>query len=122
LPISGAKQRDVARAATPKKHEGSGKPGPAPSPTSLHGARVRKENALADLREFEAKKRRGELLEASDVRREWESIARMVRAAMLAVPGRVRAERPDLEAEAVALIDREVRAALAGLTDAPGAS
>jgi hypothetical protein len=112
------KARSVAPAATPKKHERSRKPGPSPSPTSLHGARVRKEHALADLREFEAGKRRGELLEADAVKREWESLGRLVRARVLAIVGRVRAERPDLDADVVALIDREARAALEGLANA----
>ena len=118
---SGAQARDVSPGGTPKKHErsrGSGrKPGPPPSPDSLHAARTRKEFALADLRVLELRKRQGELLEAADVRRDWTELAGRVRAGMLAVPSRVRSLLPNLTAHDVGVIDAEIRAALSMIAE-----
>src|SRR5258705_11395366 len=96
-----------------KKHEPSLRA--VPSPTSLHGARTRKEHALATLRELEVRRRQGELVEAVAVEREWAGIVRQVRAAMLAVPSRVRSRLPHLTAHDAGVLDEEVRAALAAL-------
>ena len=63
-----------------KKHENSPGPGRKPSTTSLHGARTRKELALAELREMEVQQKRGALLDAEAVAREWGDILRQVRA------------------------------------------
>jgi phage terminase Nu1 subunit (DNA packaging protein) len=75
-----------------KKHERDERR--PPSATSLHGARTRKEIALADLRELEVRKKRGALLDAEAVAREWSDVLRQVRAAVLAVPSRFRARCP----------------------------
>ena len=102
---------------TPKKHEKSGRP---PSPNSLHGARTRKEIALAELREIEVRRKRGDLVPAVDVAREWEGIMRQVRAGVLAVTSRVRARLPHLTAHDAAALDDELRQALAALADGDG--
>lgn len=83
--------------------------------TSLHAARTRKERALADLREDEVRKRRGELLERDAVLREWSDIVRKIRTAVLGIPKRARQALPDLAPEAAEVIDRECRAALRAL-------
>ena len=115
---------DASSADDLKKHERSGRsgrrPGPPPSPTSLHGARTRKEIALATLRELEVQKRQGELVEAAATRREWQDIQRLVRARVLAIPSRVRSQLPHLTAHDVEVIDAEVREALTALADGRG--
>jgi phage terminase Nu1 subunit (DNA packaging protein) len=98
------------------KRAGSGRK-PAPG-ESLESARRRKETALADLRQLEVQKRRGELLEAEAVAREWGDLCRTVRAGVLAVPSRIRQRVPSLRAQDVDVIDRELRDALAALVDA----
>lgn len=87
---------------------------------SLDRARRRKESALADLREMEVRKRKGELLVADDVRREWQADYRRVRSLILAVPGRIRQRLPHLQPDDVVTIDRELRDALADLADDSG--
>lgn len=94
-----------------------GRPGRKVSPTSLHSARTRKELALAELREMEVRQKRGTLLDADAVAREWASVLRQVRAGMLAVPSRVRARLPHLTAHDAAVLDEELRQALAALAD-----
>lgn len=82
---------------------------------SIQSARRRKECALADLRQLEVARRKGELLDADAVTREWGAIVRQARAALLAVPSRVRARLPHLSAHDAGVIDREIRTALEAL-------
>jgi phage terminase Nu1 subunit (DNA packaging protein) len=102
-------------------HRGPGRP------ASLHAARTRKEWALAELREIEVRRRRGELLDRDDVRDTWCKILRDVRARLLAVPNRVRSRLPHLTPADILVVDEEIRAALTALakgettTDAAGA-
>lgn len=105
-----------------KKHEQSkgGRrnwAGRKPSATSLHAARTRKEIALAELREIEVRQKRGALLAADAVAREWVDVLRQVRAGVLAVTSRVRAQLPHLTAHDARVIDQELHQALAGLAD-----
>jgi phage terminase Nu1 subunit (DNA packaging protein) len=74
--------------------------------------RARLASAQADLAELKAAERRGELLDAAAVEREWGGVLRTVRAGMLAVPSRIGARLPHLTAVDIDEIDREVRAAL----------
>jgi phage terminase Nu1 subunit (DNA packaging protein) len=85
--------------------------------TSLHAARTRKEVALAELRELEVKRRREMSLDADAVARQWSDILRRVRAGVLAVVSRVRAQLPHLTAHDVEVLDRELRDALTALAD-----
>ncbi len=55
---------------------------------------------------------RRDLVPAADVQREWTDILRTVRAGLMAVPNRVQQNLSHLSAHDVAVIDREVRAAL----------
>src|SRR5262249_28593970 len=90
---------------------------PARRGETYNSARTRKEIALADLRQFEVRKRRGELLDAGAVEREWHDVLRQVRAGVLAVVSRVRAQLPHLSAHDVEVLDRELRSALTSLAD-----
>jgi phage terminase Nu1 subunit (DNA packaging protein) len=105
----------------PQKHE---KPrsvhargGRKPSATSLHAFRTRKECALAELRELEVKAKRGELLDADAVAREWADVLRQVRAGVLTVVSRVRVRLPHFSAADAAVLDDELRQALAALAE-----
>ena len=84
---------------------------------SYEAARRRKESALADLRQLEARKRKGEVLDAETVAREWERLAGDVRSGLLAIPSRLRSRLPHMTAEDLAVLDEEVRAALTSLAD-----
>ena len=74
----------------------------------------------ADLRELEVQRRRGQLLEAAAVEREWAGVLRAVRAAVLAVASRVRARLPHLTVHDAQVLDEELRAALQALAEARG--
>jgi len=87
------------------------------STTSLHAFRTRKEAALARLRELEVAEREGRLLPADAVEARWREILARLRAAILAVPARLRAQRPHLAPDDLEALDRELRAALAALAD-----
>ncbi len=82
---------------------------------SLESARRRLARANADRRELEVRRLRGELLDAEATARAWATLARDVRAALLAVPGRVATTLPQLAPADVDTIDREIRAALVTL-------
>lgn len=60
---------------------------------------------------------RGEMVAASDVQREWAGILRDTRNALLAVPSRCGGALPHLTAHDVAMIGREIGAALEGLAN-----
>jgi phage terminase Nu1 subunit (DNA packaging protein) len=60
----------------------------------------------------------GKLVEASSVAVEWAGVLREVRAALLAVPGRIRGRLPHLSPSDAETIDSEIRSALTGLADA----
>jgi phage terminase Nu1 subunit (DNA packaging protein) len=74
--------------------------------------RARLASAQADLAELKAAEKRGELLDAAEVEREWGGVLRTVRAGMLAVPSRIGARLPHLDAVDLDAIDREIRDAL----------
>jgi terminase small subunit / prophage DNA-packing protein len=84
---------------------------------SLREARRQKEWALTELRQMEVRKRRGELLDADEVRREWDDTLRTARNALLAVPSRVRQRLPHLTPQDIHVIDEEIRAALTALAN-----
>lgn len=60
---------------------------------------------------------RGEMVSTADVAREWSSILRDLRAALLAVPARIGTRLPALTAHDVAAIETEIRSALEDLAD-----
>ena len=74
--------------------------------------KARREKADADLAELKAAKAAASLLDATDVEREWATILRDVRAALLALPARMHARLPHLAKSDVAEFDSELREAL----------
>jgi phage terminase Nu1 subunit (DNA packaging protein) len=93
-------------------------------------AAARGSDALAAERAREARERadglalrnaaaRGELVPVAEVERTWTGILRDVRARMLAVPGRVATQVAGLTAADVAVLELEVREALAEAGGAP---
>jgi phage terminase Nu1 subunit (DNA packaging protein) len=72
----------------------------------------------ADKAEMQNAVARRELISAADVEREWSSILRDVRAAMLAVPSRLQQRLGHLTTHDIAMLDREIRDALAESADA----
>jgi phage terminase Nu1 subunit (DNA packaging protein) len=104
----------VAKGAPPQpKKRGRGRPRNLKE--SFEAARTRKESHLADLRGIEVDERRGKLLNAQAVEREWSDMLRQVRAGVMAVVSRVRARLPHLTGHDAAILDQELRAALAAL-------
>lgn len=91
----------------------SGRGGEAETLT-LTGERARLARAQAEAVEMKNAVQRGDLVAAADVERAWGDVLRQVRARILAVPSRVRASLSLAPAD-VALIDRELRAALTEL-------
>lgn len=82
---------------------------------TLTGERARLARAQAEAQEVKNAKLRGELVEASEVERAWSDILRQVRARVLAVPSRVRADLPAIEAQTITAFDRALRDALTEL-------
>lgn len=85
--------------------------------TDLAAAKLSLAQANAEKAETANAKARGELIPAGDVEREWSSVLRGVRAAMLALPSRVAQRLGHLNPHDIAAIDREVRDALEELSD-----
>lgn len=90
---------------------------PSEGGDALKRARTKLAEEQAALAAIKAEQARGELVSADAVAREWQTVLRDVRAAVLAVPSRFGAASPHLSASDVAALDREVRAALEGLAD-----
>ena len=96
---------------------------------SLAEAQRRKETALAELRECDARERRGELVERAAVSREWFRLARQVRDGILNLPDRlagvlvstVRATPDDLAAQQAVhtAMTTELRQVLEALANEP---
>jgi phage terminase Nu1 subunit (DNA packaging protein) len=100
------------------RRKGAGRrSGPSPGPEALHAARRRKEIAVADLRELEVGAKSGRLVSVDDVLRDWSGTLRRIRAAVLAVPSRLRRRLPHLTPNDIAALDRELRDTLTALTD-----
>ena len=78
----------------------------------LAAEKLRLAKANAEKAEAVNAKARGELIPAAEVEREWATVLRAVRAAMLAVPSRVAQNAGHLTPHDINAIDREVRDAL----------
>ena len=99
-----------------RKHAGrAGRP--SESNDALKAERLRLTKAQAEAQEAKNRLASGELVEAAAVAREWQTILRDVRAAVLAVSSRYGAAMPHLSASDIATLDREIRDALEGLAD-----
>ena len=86
---------------------------------SLNAATTRKAIAAASLAELHLAQRRGELVAVADVQREWFSLGRAMRDRLLGLPDRISADLATLadQHEVRVYLDRELRGALAELTD-----
>ena len=78
-------------------------------------AKDRLTKAQADLAELKLSHARNDSLDAATVEKEWASILRDIRSAMLAVPSRAQLKLSHLTQHDVAAIDLEIREALAAL-------
>lgn len=83
----------------------------------LAAEKLRLAKANAEKAETTNAKARGELIPAVEVEREWASVLRGVRAAVLALPSRVAQRLGHLTPHDIAAIDREMRDALEELSD-----
>lgn len=83
----------------------------------LRAEKLRLTRAQADKEETRVARERGELVQADAVSREWASILRDLRNALLAVPSRCGATLPHLTATDAAIFDREIRLALEGVAN-----
>ncbi len=81
---------------------------------ALTAERARLAKAQADAQELKNAQARGELIRAEDAEREWSDFLRQLRARLLALPARLRADGA-LDREASAALDRALRDALAEL-------
>ncbi|MEO7862070.1 MAG: hypothetical protein ABIU05_16895 [Nitrospirales bacterium] len=90
---------------------------PASVPKTLAAAQLRKESALATLREMEVSRKRGELIERVVVEQDAFRAGRLVRDSILALPDRlagILAAESD-QRKTHALLTKELRQALQGL-------
>lgn len=85
---------------------------------TLTGERARLAREQADAQALKNAKLRGELVEAAEVERTWSDVLRQLRARILAVPSRLRADLPDTPAPTFHAIDRALRDALTELGNA----
>lgn len=83
----------------------------------LKAERLRLTKAQAEAQEAKNRLAAGEMVSGEAVAREWQSVLRDVRAAVLAVPSRYGATMPYLGPNDIAALDREIRGALEGLAD-----
>lgn len=79
---------------------------------TLTQERIRQTKEAADQLAIKNAKAKGELLDAAEVEREWVSILRDVRAALLAMPTRMQQRVGTLTAADLAVLDREIRSVL----------
>lgn len=83
----------------------------------LDAAKLAKEQATAEKIELANAKARGLLVDSAAVEREWSSVLRDVRSAVLAVPSRIGGKFPHLSAHDLAGIEAEIKAALESLAE-----
>ena len=81
--------------------------------------RERETRARADSLELKLAAQRGELLPAAQVEAMWGDVLRLIRARVLATPGRLQQQLAHLTPHDVATIDRELRDTLTELSDDP---
>jgi phage terminase Nu1 subunit (DNA packaging protein) len=95
------------------------RPEPKASDLDRNQMAARKDAAHAEKLEMENDIRRGELVEAEDVRRAWVQIGSNIRAALMSLPSRLAKELSAMDEprEIQIKIDEEVRAALISLKD-----
>ncbi|SEN57909.1 Phage DNA packaging protein, Nu1 subunit of terminase [Gemmobacter aquatilis] len=92
-----------------------GRPSAVGDADDLRAEKLRLTRAQADKEETRVARERGELVPADAVTREWASLLRDLRNALLAVPSRCGATLGHLTATDIATIDHEIRTALEGV-------
>ena len=87
--------------------------------STLLDARKRKEYALAETRELELRKRKGELVLRSAVEKEWFKIGRSIRDNLANIPDRVSGQCASLrdQDKIHSLLTQEIRLCLEGLAN-----
>lgn len=90
-------------------------PTPLASGSGFQKARERREVALADKAEMDLRQKRGELVEASEVKQHLVGAFARCRTKLLGIPARARLQLPHLSAADVAIIDGLIREALEDL-------
>lgn len=83
--------------------------------TSLTTERARLAKEQADAQALKNAKLRGDMVEAAEVERTWSDALRQIRARILAVPSRLRADLPETPPATFNAIDRALRDALTDL-------
>jgi terminase small subunit / prophage DNA-packing protein len=85
----------------------------------LTNERARLAKEQADAQALKNARLRGDLVEAVEVERAWSDVLRQLRARLLAIPARLRADLPDLDRDAATALDRALRDTLTEIaTDA----
>lgn len=75
----------------------------------LTAERARLAKEQADAMAIKNARLRGELVEAEEVEHTWSDILRQLRARLMAIPSRVRADHPQIDQTAVKVFDRALR-------------
>jgi hypothetical protein len=96
--------------------DASKRPGPS-GDESFEEARRRKEIALANLREDEVRKNRGELVSAANLGNRLRDVFTQCKTKLLGIPVRARQQLPHLSVADVGVLDSLVREALEDLAD-----
>jgi len=80
-------------------------------------SRARTEHLKAELLELERKQKEGVLVPAADVEAKWVEIAVMARTKILGIPTKAKQRIPDLDVDAITVLDDIVRETLEDLAD-----
>lgn len=97
--------------------EAASRIGTAKGNAELDAEKLRVQRETAEKLALANAKARGDLLDAAAVAREWSSILRDCRAAILATPARIGSRLPHLTAHDISEINRELAAALSDLAE-----
>lgn len=78
-------------------------------------SRARTEHLKAELLELDRQQKEGQLVRVEDVEREWLEIITMARTKLLGIPTKAKQRLPDLDTDAIGVLDDIVREALEDL-------
>ena len=84
-------------------------------------SRARTEHLKAELLELERKQKEGLLVLASEVEAKWVEIITLARTKILGIPTKAKQRIPDLDTDAIGILDDIVRETLEDLATAPPA-